>query len=920
MSDLANAVIRNFVQEQAARGIELDAIQREALAALASGSDVLLSAPTGSGKTMVALGAAELALASGQRFIYTAPIKALSNQKYREFAARYGEEYVGLLTGDASINRTARVLVLTTEVLRNMLYARDVIAHDIGYVVLDEVHYLADPARGPVWEEIILQLPEHTRLVSLSATVANYAELGDWLQSVRGQTAVIASRERPVPLRQYVARGGEMRQLFDADGKVTPKAAALMRRAAQGEMTEQGAGNGRLGNPHNGHYERAGHGRAHRQRQAVTSQDRLRILRSLGQRGMLPAIEFIFSRKGCDRAVADLLDADVSLTTSEQEQEIAAALTELRAELSADDARTIRFNFWAKALRRGFGAHHAGIFPALKELTETLMARGLLSLVYATGTLALGIDMPVRTVVLESLQRFDGADFVNLSATEYTQLIGRAGRRGKDDVGHAVILATPELSAPLLAAVGSGQLEPLRSAFFPSYNAVAHLLAHSDYGSARAMISTSFAQFQANRTIVQLEARAGRIAKRIATIETKLANACDRGSIVEYARLRAAAGRASKAQRKQAKAEYKKRMARSWAGAVTGHLYAFAVAGELEYAVVLSVHKGRLRVVTIDGALRWLGEHMLTSELRDLGELPFPFGLSFKDPQVRADFAQDIFAAVAERIDIGSDHDLEGSWDRAAAPENPALAAHPVNSCPDLPRHLRQTQELVTLDKELAQVRSYADAATDTVAGEFDATAAVLGKLGYLQGLPATPRRAAGVRVKLSEGAAFLQGIHNESDLLITLSLAEDAFTKLRPAEFAGICACFLGDRRFSESSGSRNGRTSRRASGPLPAVLVPAWNAILRNYEFLHELEQEQGIVRTSEPLSGAAGAFLAWAAGAPLAQILRQHKIDVGDFIAADRRLIDLLRQLVSAGAESYIGALAADAIQLIKRWEWL
>ena len=573
-SAISTAVIEHFISVQAECGIILDAVQCQALYALGRGVDVLVSAPTGSGKTMVALGAVELSFARSVRCVYTAPIKALSNQKYNDLCASYGTEHIGLLTGDVTINRDAEILVVTTEVLRNMLYAHDSAVADIGYVVLDEVHYLADPVRGPVWEEIILQLPSHTQLVSLSATIANTEELHSWLESIRGQTELIVSDIRPVPLVHYLCSRSSLVELLDDRGRVTQKAARAVKAA-----TADDAANDSSNDFSDERRKQRRHQHFHRKR-SLTSADRRRVITALNAADILPAIEFIFSRKGCDRAVGDLLDSDICLTTPAQQARIEPQLSELRSQLSSADARTVQFNFWARALRRGFGAHHAGMFPAIKELVERLMDQGLLSIVYATGTLALGIDMPVRTVVLEELRRFNGTDFVDLTGTEYTQLIGRAGRRGKDKVGNAVIIASPSLALPQLCSLSSGNLEPLRSAFFPSYNAVANLLRVLPYSDARSMMSRSFAQFQANRHLVELEARAKRIRSSIAVLETRLADVCEAGSIVEYARLRDRAGRASKAERRKAKAAYKAEIDRTWARSSIGRIYAYALWGD----------------------------------------------------------------------------------------------------------------------------------------------------------------------------------------------------------------------------------------------------------------------------------------------------------------------------------------------------
>ena len=887
MTVLSEDVISDFRDRYAARGIVFDEFQNDALSALARGEDVLVSAPTGSGKTIVALGAVELALSQQRTCIYTAPIKALSNQKYRELCATYGSEMVGLLTGDETINREGQVLVVTTEVLRNMLIARDAIVRDLGFVVLDEVHYLADETRGPVWEEIILQLPLSVQLVALSATIANLEEFANWMNTSRTYVHTVVSYLRPVPLTQYVFDHGEITKLYGKDGKLNSSLRRKMR-----QLGAQADG-------HNYRNQRRGGGaKMHRS-----------VLSTLQRTRMLPAIEFIFSRKACDRAVQDLLDSNVMLTDSEQRAAIEEELTELRSQLSSSDAQTVRFDFWARALRSGFGAHHAGMFPPIKELTERLMDRGLISLVYATGTLALGIDMPVRTVVIDELRRFNGTDFVDLSATEYTQLIGRAGRRGKDPFGNAVVCMSPDLDLEDLADKGSGALEPMNSAFFPSYNTVVNLLQHNVYGEARATMGQSFAQFQKNRDLAQIEARIGRVTKEITRHEDKLRGECERGDLVEYLRLREKAGRATKSARKAAKLAYRQRISQSWRQARTGVLYAFARRGELDYGVILSIDGDRARLIDVNARLIWLREKDLTSELRELGDFTLPVGLKMKSGPVRDSVAEEIFDAVAERLDLETDADLLGSWDRGAVPDVPEISSHPVHSCPDLAKHIRLGAELVSLDQRLEELHQRAANYDDSVAAEFDATAGILGKLGYLQGLPTNPTapESHDVQVRLREGAALLSHIHNESDLLITLCLREGIFEELNPAQFAGICSAFLSDRRLGSSA-------------PPSPSLRKAWKAILQNFEFLREGELAAEIERTSEPSSGGIEAFTLWASGAPLAQVLRSNKIEIGDFMAANRRLIDLLGQMVIAGQGFWLGEKAANAQALVRRWDWL
>jgi ATP-dependent RNA helicase HelY len=841
-------VLAHYIDAFQARGIRLDPFQIEACEALNHGRDVLVSAPTGAGKTVVAHYAVELALATSTRCIYTAPIKALSNQKFHELTARLGQAIVGLLTGDTTINRDAQILIVTTEVLRNILFQDADYMADVGYVVLDEIHYLADKDRGPVWEEVILSLPEHVRLVSLSATIANTHELVSWLESVRGATSLIESTTRPVPLEQYVAVGKKIIPLYGSDGRASKALRAALRQHAQAQPREE---------------------------RRMSDGARRRLIFELDSRTMLPAIHFIFSRKGCDLAAQALLRANVTLTSPHEQRLIRAQIATLRDSLSESDRRAVHLESAAASLIRGFGVHHAGILPALKTLTENLMEQGLLRIVYATGTLALGIDMPVRTVVLEDLRRFNGQGFVDLTATEYTQLIGRAGRRGKDSVGNAVVVAQSELDPDALAELGSGRVEPLLSAFHTSYNTVVNLLAEHTQAEARGLLSRSFAQFQKNADIGQIAGRAERIRRRIEKEEKALT--CSHGDIVGYVRTRAALGRASKAARRAAKREYRERIADSFADAVTGHLYAYARDDDVDYAVALSVEPERIRVLTWLGELVWLREKNLRSELRDLGTIELPTGLSFKHRSTRATVADRIIDAVEERSDLGLDRDLLGSWSRFAVPASEELNHHPCAACPHLDAHLRKAETLLSLDARLSELDELTRSFTDSVGRDFDKTVQVLLTLGILQ--------RDGATVRLGLGAHTLRHLHVESDLLLYQCLAALPNDALDPAEMAGWASMFLEDDRL----GSHIPRDE--TLGPL------AWNA-KDEAEFLQQIEHEAGIERTGEPTPGCAEVFTNWARGATLESCLKSSRMEAGDFLSGVRRLADLLGQIAATG----------------------
>ncbi|HEX8768985.1 MAG TPA: DEAD/DEAH box helicase, partial [Jatrophihabitans sp.] len=421
-------------------GFDLDDFQRQACEALERGSGVLVCAPTGAGKTVVGEFAVHLALRAAsarQKCFYTTPITALSNQKYHDLVQRYGPEQVGLLTGDNTINGDAPVVVMTTEVLRNMLYAGSASLHGLAYVVMDEVHYLADRFRGAVWEEVIIHLPASVTLVSLSATVSNYEEFADWLVTVRaGATEVVVSEHRPVPLWQHMLVGRRMFDLFhDADAArkhdVHPELLRYTREMLRRlELTDRTAGPA---------WTRGGHSRRWQ------PPPRAEVVDRLERADLLPAILFVFSRAGCDAAVQQCLAAGLRLTDPDERAEIRSIAQARVASIPGEDLTVLGYWEWLDGLERGVAAHHAGMLPAFKEAVEECFVRGLVKAVFATETLALGINMPARCVVLERLVKFNGEAHVDLTPGEYTQLTGRAGRRGIDVEGHAVVLWSPEV-------------------------------------------------------------------------------------------------------------------------------------------------------------------------------------------------------------------------------------------------------------------------------------------------------------------------------------------------------------------------------------------------------------------------------------------------------------------------------------------
>ena len=504
----------------------MDDFQIRGCEALESGKSVLVAAPTGAGKTIVGEFAAYLAMESGKKCFYTTPIKALSNQKFQDLSAMFGETNVGLLTGDTSINSEAPIVIMTTEVLRNMIYSASSTLTDLRYVVMDEVHYLADRFRGAVWEEILIHLPESIQVAALSATVSNAEEFGDWLQTVRGEMKVIVSESRPVPLYQHVLFGNRLLDLFTANTKVNPEILRLEKESLRSVRTKYSNGGGGKKNWRD----------SSQITPTIKALGRAEVIEKLDREGLLPAITFIFSRAQCDSAVKQCLAAGLRLTNAEERSQIREVISEKTRSLPEDDLVVLGFHEWVDSLERGIASHHAGLLPAFKECVEELFQRGLIKAVFATETLALGINMPARTVVLEKLTKWNGESHVSVTPGEYTQLTGRAGRRGIDIEGNAVILWNKDIDSASAAGLASTRTYPLKSSFKPTYNMTINLISQFGAARARTSLESSFAQFQADKAVVGLARQIKRNNEAISELEEEIS--CHLGDFVEYAQIR----------------------------------------------------------------------------------------------------------------------------------------------------------------------------------------------------------------------------------------------------------------------------------------------------------------------------------------------------------------------------------------------
>ena len=475
----------------------LDSFQIDALDALDNNTNVLVAAPTGSGKTVIAEYAVGLARQAGSRAIYTAPIKALSNQKFLDLSVHFGSGEVGLLTGDTTVNPTAPILVMTTEVLRNMIYARSATLENLAFVVLDEVHFLQDAYRGPVWEEVIIHLDPEVRLVCLSATVSNADEVAQWLTTVRGPTAAIVESSRPVQLENLYAVGDKSTRevrvfsLFE-DKQVNHALVKLLRSGDRDARAQR-------------HTRRKG--------SRLFTPNRIEIVDELRSRDLLPCIYFIFSRNQCDESARACVAAGMRLTSEHERRRIVDIAESLVSRYSDDDLAVLGYSAFVDRLEMGIGTHHAGMVPTFKEIVERCFAEGVIKVVFATETLAVGINMPARSVVLDKLTKFTGSGHEMIKPSDFAQLTGRAGRRGLDEQGFALSLWSPFVPLDRVAALVKSKNFVLQSAFRPTYNMATNLIRSTSERESRHLLNLSFAQFQGGRDVVELQARINRRAK-----------------------------------------------------------------------------------------------------------------------------------------------------------------------------------------------------------------------------------------------------------------------------------------------------------------------------------------------------------------------------------------------------------------------
>ncbi len=841
---------------------ELDDFQIQAFDCLDAGESVLVAAPTGSGKTVVAEYAIGLARKSGKRAFYTAPIKALSNQKYHELVKLYGPNEVGLLTGDNSVNPQAPIVVMTTEVLRNMIYARSSNIDNLAVVVLDEVHFLQDAYRGPVWEEVIIHLEPTVQLVCLSATVSNADELCEWLTTVRGPTRPIVESKRPVELINHYLVGDKTTnqiRMFDTivGGKPNEQVAKIESMTAPRSKKQHPYGS------------RARFGSAPSR---FFTPNRPDVVLQLRDEDLLPAIYFIFSRNQCDEAAHACLKMGISFT-SRQDRELIAEILESHVEaFSDDDLAALNYTRFLQQLEAGIGVHHAGLVPSFKEAVEECFARGLVKVVFATETLAVGINMPARAVVLDKITKYNGETHQTLKPSDFSQLTGRAGRRGLDTVGHALTLWNPFVTFDQVAALATSRSFVLNSAFRPTYNMAANLIRTTSQVQARHLLNLSFAQFQSGREIVEVQARISRRSKEVQRLRDQ--SVSEFGDIDDYRK-----GQSSQRPNIDAEDQFSRLR--------PGDVVLIGDALPNERLLVISTASrgsgGKLSLLSMNKGVRSVSSRDISDAIYTLGhiDLPMPF------QPTNSRFLKESAGKLA-KFKIN-----DRMLTRSGRKPRRLHLDHPFLKDPNAKFKLNAAESADRISKELDQLEKRVSQSAHSVGKKFEDLTRLLEEWGYVDNWT------------LTEKGISLGRIFHESDLLIAECIAQGLFKDLNHHEMASLASVFVYEER----------RRDETAKPHFPS------NELKKRFEKIDQIsrrlsisEHQAGLQSHRVPDAGFMATVFDWSHGVTLFEILDEDDVTAGDFVRTMKQLIDLLRQfstINSAEVDEQTSSLAAKSL---------
>jgi superfamily II RNA helicase len=879
---------------------ELDPFQMQAIEALEAGESVVVCAPTGSGKTLIGEYAIHRALARGKRVFYTTPLKALSNQKLRDFREQFGAERVGLLTGDVSINRDAPIVVMTTEIFRNMLYGTPIgevgtSLVDVEAVVLDECHYMNDRQRGTVWEESIIYAPPTIQLVALSATIANSEQLTDWISQVHGPTQLIFSSYRPVPLDFHFCNPKGLFPLFNQKKK-----------GMNARLKPKGGSRGRQEGP------------------SIAF-----VVSLLQQRDMLPAIYFIFSRRGCDRAVGEM---DHLKLVNRAE---AAALKYRIDAFVNRNPEAVRTDH-LEPLYRGVASHHAGVLPAWKGLIEELFQEGLIKIVFATETLAAGINMPARTTVISSLSKRTDRGHRLLNASEFLQMAGRAGRRGMDNLGHVVTVQTPFEGAPEAFYLASSGSDPLVSQFTPSYGMVLNLLQTHTLLQTKNLIERSFGHYLATLYLRPQQQAINDLSTAITQLETTL-GAIDPDLLASYSKLNDRLKderRLLKTLQQQAQQVAAENLATLLSFAIAGTMLTIkgkhvtvpvplsAVlvtkvpgSGQFPYLVCLG-QNNRWYVATIADVV---GLHPEIPRLEPVDHLAPPMELSPRPGAVRS--GDEATQAIADQIptippDVDIPPEVQTQQGRVTAVEA-QIDSHPLRQFGEPGQLLKRYSRLAKMQDELESRIAKLDRYSQRYWQEFLSLMEILEYFDCIQFVemeltsasePEPSDEPPDEKWQTTITGEVAAAIRGDNELWLGLALDSGHLDSLDPHHLAAACAALV-------TEVSRPDSWTRYKLSPEVEQALQELRGIRRE---LFKLQRRYQVALPVWMETELVGLVEQWALGVEWSELCSNTSLDEGDVVRMLRRTVDFLSQIPHAPhLPSELKQNAIRAIQLIDRF---
>jgi len=877
----------------------LDGFQREAIETFLNGESVMVAAPTGTGKTVIAEFGVYEASRRGGRVIYTTPIKALSNQKFRDLRAWYGDR-VGLLTGDVSENATAPVVVMTTEVLRNMLLQTPWDLESVDCVIFDEVHYIADPERGTTWEEAIILCPDHIQLVCLSATVSNAGEIADWISRTHRPIRLITHTERAVPLALYYYLDKKLRPVIDHNGDIVaeyPKAGGEVRRRMQ----------------------RGGLSAEQRRKAELDEPQPWEILQAMATKEMLPAIYFLFSRRDCENYAQRFAMMRTNLVRDDETRaRIQAVIDAHIGSMRPEDQELEQVRSIVALATQGIGFHHAGLLPILKQVVEVLFGRGLMQVVFATDTLALGVNMPARSVVIGRMTKWDGRSRRQLTPNEFQQMAGRAGRRGMDAKGNVIVPHSPWIRFTEMMSVATGELHPVISSFAIRYNTVLNLWDPPHGNRVRQMLHQSLSQFQAAGRVRELEDDIVDLGVRIQELPQGCLIGLDAGDelLDEYRGLNHSIDALRSKERSvqqdmrslaviedtppwpQPGRQALRRVFRTAEPGIVVHTR------NQGWGVFLGrPPSGGIGLFLFDRAVEPISEYRFIDYMPDPNHrVDVPAELTTLEEPVDdvSTVYPEAFARLREELETLPlpDLDAELSAYRAAVLERHERAhvrmesdiaaiqdqigdlhevrnSHPCHACPRRKEHQNNMRRVDALVRERAHVETLLhderEAELERIRGIINGIRNVLHRFNYLhRGYPTAK-------------ADLLADVFDSNGLVVCEMIDRGLVDKLEPADAAEVFSWFAYDRdsRFSNDYS-------------LPNNLVLLRRRLEDMEQQILATERRNGLFISHGHNVGFYGAMRAWCHGATMADITETIALSEGDMVLTFNKTIDLMRQV--------------------------